>query len=95
MPFVKGQSGNPSGRSKKLAELAAKISEMDDAHRLRLEHIAQNGADRDSAAAIKLLWAYAHGNPSQPVTGADGGPIAFKSVDLMDVLQNLVKQGAK
>lgn len=91
--FKKGQSGNPNGRSKKLADLAVKISELDDAHRLRLESIAASGEPRDSIAAIKLLWAYAHGNPSQPITGPDNGPIKFQSVDLLESLKALVKPG--
>lgn len=87
--FKPGQSGNPNGRSKKLADLAAKISEMDDAHRLRLEYIAAHGEHKDSTAAIKLLWAYAHGNPTQPVSGPDGGPIQFQGVNLLESLTNL------
>lgn len=87
--FKPGRSGNPNGRSKKLADLAIKISEMDDAHRLRLEHIATNGEHKDSIAAIKLLWAYAHGNPTQPVSGPDGGPVRLQTVDLLESLRAL------
>jgi hypothetical protein len=73
--FPPGFSGNPGGRPKKLDELAIKISDMDEAHRLRLENIAANGEHRDSIAAIKLLWSYAHGLPRQVVTDGNGGPV--------------------
>lgn len=69
--FQLGNNANPGGRPKRLADLAAKIAEMDDAHRQRLEEIAAQGKHVDSVAAIKLLWAYAHGHPAQHVT-ADG-----------------------
>lgn len=77
VPFPPGVSGNPGGRPKKLAELSTKISEMDDKHRLRLEAIAEGkGYDaKDSIAAIKLLWAYAHGNPAQAITGPNGADL--------------------
>lgn len=91
--FKKGVSGNPTGRSKKLAALAMKISEMDDTHRLRLEYIAANGKAQDSIAAIKLLWAYAHGNPTQPISGPEDGPIQVQAVDLLQSLQNLAGGG--
>ncbi len=71
-PWKAGESGNPGGRPKKLAELSIKIQEMDEKHRARLEMIADEGEHKDSIAAIKLLWAYAYGNPTQAITGADG-----------------------
>jgi len=74
-PFQPGQSGNPGGRTKKLEELTIRISAMRDKHLSRLEYIADQGEHRDSIAAIKLLWAYAYGNPAQSITGPDGGPM--------------------
>lgn len=93
MPWKPGESGNASGRPKRTLELARKIAEMDDVHRTRLEDIAANGNHKDSIQAVKLLWAYAHGNPSQPITGPDGGPVKFQSVDLLESLKSLIKQG--
>lgn len=76
-----GASGNPSGRAKKLPELAAKISKFDDELMKRLLKIARSAEhDKDSVAAIKLLWAYAHGNPVQALTGENGMPL-FGSAD--------------
>jgi hypothetical protein len=81
-PFQPGQSGNPGGKPKKLAELAIKISAMDEAHRARLEEIAASGDHRDSIAAIKLLWSYAHGLPRQVVTDGDGNAVSLGVVIL-------------
>jgi len=91
--FEKGKSGNPGGRPKRTAELAAKISEMDDALRVRLELIATQGEHRDSVAAIKLLWAYAHGNPTQPISGPGDGPIQVEAVDALEALRAIAKAG--
>ncbi len=74
-PFKPGECANPGGRPKKEPELAAKIREMDDKLRERLEHIALRGAHKDSVPAIKLLWAYGHGLPRQVVTDGDGKAI--------------------
>lgn len=90
MPFEKGKSGNPGGRPKKLAALATSISAMDDTYRERLHHIATQGEHKDSVAAIKLLWSYAHGNPTQPVT-ADVDVKVDLSGDLLSVLKSLAK----
>jgi len=92
MPFKPGQSGNPGGRPKRTEALATAISEMDTAHRLRLEYIAAHGEHKDSVAAIKLLWAYAHGNPTQPVTGEGGGPLQIQTVSLAETLANLIRR---
>lgn len=74
--FPPGVSGNPSGRAKKLPELAAKISLYDDEMVKRLLSIARSTLnDKNSIAAIRLLLSYAHGNPVQAITGGDGEPL--------------------
>ena len=80
--FLPGKSGNPKGRAKRTAALAIAISEFDEDYRRRLHSIALEGEHKDSVSAIKLLWAYAHGNPAQVVTGDDGGPVRFGLVIL-------------
>jgi len=91
--FPPGQSGNPSGRAKKLADLAVKITALDDAHRERLEFIAAQGEPKDSIAAIKLLWAYAYGAPSQSITGPDGGPVQVSTETIIASLDRLKADG--
>lgn len=71
-PFKPGKSGNPGGKPKKLEELAAKCRAFDDQLIERLKGIALKGEDKDSVAAVKLLWSYGHGLPRQVVTDADG-----------------------
>lgn len=93
MPWAPGQSGNPGGRSRKLAELAIKISEMDEQYRARLDDIAQHGDPRNAIAAIKLLWAYAHGNPTTVISGPDGGPVVFsQGLDLAKLSPDQLEQ---
>lgn len=93
--FTKGVSGNPGGRPKKLEELAVKISEMDEKYRLRLDAIADGGGGvetKDSIAAIKLLWAYAHGNPTTVITGKDGAPVVGHGLDMSKLSDEQIVQ---
>jgi hypothetical protein len=92
--FKPGQSGNRDGRPKRTRELAAKISEMDEVYRQRLHTIALEGEHKDSTAAIKLLWAYAHGNPTQPVSDPNLKPLGSGSASevLLTALQAFSKR---
>lgn len=81
-PFQPGQSGNPGGAPKRLAELSASIREFDNELRDRLLRIARNENDKEAREAIRLLWAYAHGNPRQVVTDGEGNAVNFGVVFL-------------
>jgi hypothetical protein len=81
-PFKPGQSGNPGGAPKRLAELSASIREFDNELRDRLLEIARSDSAKDAREAIKLLWAYAHGNPRQVVTDGEGNAVNFGVVFL-------------
>lgn len=81
-PFQPGQSGNPGGKPKKLEALAASIREYDDELRDKLLAIARSDSLKDAREAIKLLWAYAHGNPRQVVTDTEGNTVNFGVVFL-------------
>ncbi len=81
---------NPGGRPKKLEELALSISELSGQHVARLQQIAMQGKDKDSIAAIKLLWSYAFGNPTQVITGPDGGPV--QTVDVGNLSKEQLEQ---
>lgn len=69
------------------------ISEMTGHHLERLEDIAKTGENKDSLAAIKLLWSYAYGNPAQVLTGADGTPLFTGLVP--DLLKSMHKLSDK
>lgn len=84
MPFKKGHSGNPGGRSKVLAEWR----KSDEAQRLRdlsyktLEKCirSRSAAWRDKVVASGMLLDRVEGKPVQAISGPDGGPI--QTVDL-------------
>lgn len=93
--FKKGQpSANPGGRPKKTEALSASISKMDEVYRQRLHDIATGTREesKDSIAAIKLLWAYAHGNPTTRIGDPDGQPMKLGVPDLLEVLRALGRQ---
>lgn len=78
MAWVKGQSGNPGGRPKGVAEVKAAAQELTQTALETLKSIAMNAAAPESArvsAAIALLdrgW----GKPTQMIGGdAEAGPV--------------------
>ena len=79
---------NPGGRPKKEPSLCIKIREFDEVYRQRLHEIALTAEPRDSTAAIKLLWSYAHGQPAQRMI-LEGGdtPIQTQNLDKLSVEQ--------
>lgn len=94
MPFVKGQSGNPGGRSKALAEWR----KSDEAQRLR--HLAYDALEqavtatdiewRDRNTAAGILLDRIEGKPVQAITGDDGNAIKVEhSAGLLGVLAQL------
>lgn len=101
-PFEKGRSGNPGGRKrgieKMFQELIGKL-EFDDrkgfeALIARLAKIAFTGADRDSVAAIKLMFERALGHPQQEVelTGEVSATTAGQVVEWSKVPIDLRRQ---
>jgi hypothetical protein len=96
MPFVKGQSGNPGGRPKALAEWR----KSDEAQRLRdlsyaaLEQAVTASADaiewKDRIHAASILLDRTEGKPVQAITGDDGGPLSFEASDgMLELLKRM------
>lgn len=78
MTFVKGQSGNPSGRPKKLAELAERFRDacLDGGLADQLIEIARSGPlDKYDAQtwkfAMQSVMEYGFGRPTQIVATTD------------------------
>lgn len=75
--FKPGKSGNPSGRPKIRKDLQSLCQQSTQQNVDNLMEIACSGEPMERIAAIKLLWAYGYGMPTQAVnhSGAEGQPL--------------------
>jgi hypothetical protein len=71
-PFQPGQSGNPGGRPKALAEVRDLAREHTPEAIETLVTMMRGGGDRERIAAATALLDRAWGRPAQALAGADG-----------------------
>jgi hypothetical protein len=78
MPFVKGVSGNPSGKAKAVDAQALARQHARKAIATLVKNLKLGTASSRNAAAIALLER-AYGKPQQPLVGSQaGGPIIYQ-----------------
>ena len=74
-PFRKGQSGNPGGRPKEVAEVRALARKHGQAAIKKLAALLKSKDERVVLGALKELLDRGYGKSAQPMTGGDGeGP---------------------
>ena len=85
MPWINGQSGNPTGRPK----AGKAVSELARKHTVRsinrLARLVSRGAEASAVQAAQVLLAYGWGRPVQrdELSGPNGGPLALDLSALM------------
>ena len=68
MPFKKGQSGNPGGRPKEVAEVRELAKEHGSAAIERLVELMASDNERTAVAACEAILNRGYGRPAQSVT---------------------------
>jgi hypothetical protein len=97
MPFVKGQSGNPGGRSAGLTHLRELAREKTEVALNTLIYVCEHGeSDAARVAAANAILDRGYGKPAQAITGEDGeGPVEVKVTTDMDRAKALAAMLAK
>lgn len=101
MPWAKGQSGNPGGRPKTLAEVKALAQKHTLDAIKALVKIATKGKNEGAVvSAANSIMDRAYGKPTQPISGdADAPPISAEIAHHLDpesvkMLEAIIFKGA-
>lgn len=85
MTFVKGQSGNPSGRPKVVGEIRDLARKHGPDAIRRLVELSRSSNGQVSVAACREILDRAYGKAAQPQTGEDGeGPVEIVLVSRIE-----------
>lgn len=83
MPFKKGQSGNPSGRTKGTVDVVAELNRQLKAKPKDLQEIVKaliDEAKSGNTKAIEIILDRLNGKVAQTVSNPDGTPLVFVSM---------------
>ena len=83
MPFKKGQSGNPSGRTKGTVDPVAELNRQLKAKPQRLAAIIDaliTEAESGNIKAIEVILDRLNGKVAQPLSNPDGTPLIFATM---------------
>jgi hypothetical protein len=80
MPFEKGESGNPGGRPKEVAEVRGLAKQHGPAAIEKLVELMGSINERTAVAACEAILNRGYGRPtgSVSVSGEEGGPVEHK-----------------
>lgn len=75
--FIKGESGNPGGRTKGLSITALIDKAVSERDWYDIINVLLTRAKRGDLKAIEMITDRRFGKASQPITGEGGGPITW------------------
>lgn len=85
-PFAKGESGNPGGMPKAIAEVRRQLRELLPEATETLRKLLKDESGKVRIMAVREVYDRTMGKPAQPITGEDGKPII---VDISAMLERL------
>lgn len=91
--FQPGQSGNPSGRPKGLADFRARIAGYSEKAERTIVELLDSDNDRVRLAAASELLDRLYGRPTSMLADADGKPVQLTQVTYVEILQRLAGSG--
>lgn len=87
-PWTKGQSGNPTGRSKAADELRKALEGDAPYAAQRLRELLDSEDDQVALKAAQFIVDHVKGRAPQAITGSDGGPLKV-DLGVVEMLRKL------